>query len=120
MQTLQEKFANQLPPDPQSDDKKPLALGGGAMRTTQVDALMNQWTPVLAENKARRFLMIQNRDGDAGPCNVDMVFDRTNRNDAFTISDFFPLIAPTNAIYVYVTDPNGTGSESVNLQVIEG
>jgi hypothetical protein len=119
MQTLQERLGSQLPPNPQSDDKKPI-VGGGAMQTLQVDAEVNRWTLVLAENKARRFLMIQNRGGDAGACNVDMVFDRQNRNDAFTINDFFPPIAPTNAIYVYVTDPYGTGSTSVNLQVIEG
>ena len=91
------------------------------MQTFQVDAEVGKWTLVLPENRSRRFLSIQNRGGDLGPCSVEMTFDRQVRNIGFSLDENFkPHIAPTNAIYVYVTDPDVTGSTNVNLQVIEG
>lgn len=116
---LRQQLDNQAQPNPKSDDIKPL-LGGGLMRNFDVDIELNKWVLLLSQNNSRRFLMIQNRGGDLGPCNVVMSFDRQVINGAFNLDNFYPTIAPTNAIYVYATDPNSTGTSNVNIQVIEG
>lgn len=116
---LRQKLNNQAAPQPESDVIKSF-LGGGDMQNFDVDIDLNKWVLLMPRNNSRRFLMIQNRGGDFGPCNVVMSFDRQVINGAFNIDNFYPTIAPTNAIYVYATDPNNTGSTSVNIQVIEG
>ena len=116
---LRQKLDNQAQPNPESDAIKPFS-GGGAMRNFDVDIDLNKWVLLLPQNNSRRFLMIQNRGGDLGPCNVVMSFDHQVINGAFNLDNFYPMIAPTNAIYVYASDPNNTGTNSVNIQVIEG
>lgn len=116
---LQDRLNNQKPPN--YAEKNQQHSDGTSMQTFQVDAEVGKWSPVLPENRARRFLLIKNRGGDLGPCNVEMTFDRQVKGIGFSIEDnFSPHIAPTNAIYVFVTDPDATGSTNVNLQVIEG
>ncbi len=116
--SLQDRLNNQKPPN--YAEKNQQYSDGTTMQTFQVDAEVGKWTLVLPENRSRRFLSIQNRGGDLGPCSVEMAFDRQVRGIGFNINDFNPHIAPTNAVYVYVTDPDVTGSTNVNLQVIEG
>lgn len=119
MGALQDQLQNQRPPNFVENNLQ--NSNGVNMQTLQVNAEVGKWSLVLPENRVRRFLSINNRGGDVGPCNVEMVFDRQVRGIGFSIEDSFnPHIAPTNAIYVYVTDPDATGSNYVNLQVIEG
>ncbi len=119
MGTLEDRLQNQRPPNFVENNLK--NSNGVNMQTLQINAEVGKWSLVLPENRARRFLSINNRGGDLGPCNVEMAFDRQVRGIGFSIDDSFnPYIAPTNAIYVYVTDPDVTGSTNVNLQVIEG
>lgn len=81
---------------------------------------VNQWQQLLPINTGRRALSIQNLGGDAGYCRVEMALDRQNRNATFDVDDYRPRFIPTNAIFVYVSDPLATGSTVVNVQVIEG
>lgn len=92
----------------------------GAMRILNFSVPVNTWLAVLPINTGRRFLTIQNVGGDSGACRVEMSLDTQNRNAVFEIDSFEPRFVPTNAIYIYVSDPLLTGSTVVNIQVIEG
>jgi hypothetical protein len=49
-----------------------------------------------------------------------LTIDRQNTSAVFDIDDFNPRFVPINAVFVRVTDPLGTGSTVVNIQVMEG
>lgn len=92
----------------------------GNMRIQTFSIPVNTWAQVLPINTGRRFLSIQNVGGDSGACRVELAFDTKNRNAVFDVDEFTPRHIPTNAIFLYVTDPLATGSTVVNVQVMEG
>lgn len=92
----------------------------GDLKIQNFAVAVNQWQQLLPINTNRRALSIQNLGGNAGYCRVEMALDRQNSNATFDVEDFNPRFVPTNAIFIYVSDPLATGSTVVNVQVMEG
>jgi len=101
-------------------DGQKQAVVSGQAQTKRFAVPVNTWQQLLPINTGRRFVHIVNLGGNLGYCQVEMTLDHKARNDAFEIDDFNPRFVPTNAIYVYVSDPLATGSTVVNVQVLEG
>lgn len=117
MSTVAERLSSQRLADDYS--VKPSGLIG-PVQVVNFFVTVNTWKQVLPANTGRRFLQIKNGGGNAGYCRVELSVDRENRNATIDIDDFNPRFVPTNALYVYVSDPLNTGSTSVNIQIIEG
>lgn len=92
----------------------------GSMRVLNFSIPVNTWVKVLPINTSRRFLSIQNLGGNLGACRVELAFDNQTRNAVFDVDEFTPRHIPTNAIFLYASDPLATGSNAVNVQVMEG
>ena len=91
----------------------------GSMRILNFSIPVNSWLKVLPIYQGRRFVSIQNIGGNAGACRVQLAYDNQNSNSLFDIEEFTPRFIPTNAVYLYVSDPLATGSTVVNVQVME-
>lgn len=96
------------------------STGKGVAKITNFAIPVNSWQQLLPINTSRSLLHIKSTGGNLGYCRVEMALDRENRNATFDIEDFAPRFIPTNAVYVYVSDPLTTGSTVVNVQVLEG
>jgi len=116
MNTVAERINNQA----LAYDYQQKSTGKGVAKITNFAITVNTWQQLLPINTARSLLRIKNLGGNAGYCRVEMALDRENRNATFDIEDFEPRFIPTNAVYVYVSDPLATGSTVVNVQVLEG
>ncbi len=117
MNDLQQRLNNQ----PLSNAVSYQAEGiRGAANILNNQVPINTWVQLLPNNPKRQFLYIKNLGGNNGYCKVEMSLDRQNTSAVFDIDDFNPRFVPTNAVFVRVTDPLGTGSTVVNIQVMEG
>lgn len=115
MSTVAERINNQA----LAFDSPRKSVFRGQAKTKKFAIPVNTWQQLLPINTDRGFLHIVNLGGNLGYCQVEMTLDHKARNDAFEIDDFNPRFVPTNAIYVYVSDPLTTGSTVVNVQVLE-